>query len=174
MDLNGYVADLRHQLSIAAASGGDDARNLAERLTAPLDAAARLVLLDALSTAAGEITSELAPGSVEVRLRGRDPEFVVTSPPTQIDNDDVTPDVISVTPTSPPDIPDDGTTARVTLRIPDQLKQRAEAAAARDGVSVNNWLVRAVAAALDADAAPPAPRPSANPAGGVKFTGWVR
>lgn len=173
MDLNGYVADLRHQLSIAAAAGGDDARDLAERLTAPLDAAARLVLLDALSAAAGEITSELAPGSVEVRLRGREPEFVVTPAPTSAPTDDVTSDVTrAATPSR--DIPDDGTTARVTLRIPEQLKQRAEAAAARDGVSVNNWLVRAVAAALDADAAPPTPRPSTGPAGGAKFTGWVR
>ena len=80
MDLNPYVDELRHQLMIAAEAGGEDARLLAERLVAPLQSATRLVLLDALSAAAGEITSDLAPGSVEVRLRGRDPEFVVTSP----------------------------------------------------------------------------------------------
>src|SRR6478736_1441040 len=81
MDLTRYVDELRQQLSTAAAAGGDEARDLADRLTAPLDAAVRLVLLEALSTAASEITAELAPGSVDVRLQGRDPEFVVTPPP---------------------------------------------------------------------------------------------
>ena len=61
--------------------GGDDARALAERLTAPLESAIRLMLLDALSAAADEITRELAPGSVELRLRGGEPDFVVTPAP---------------------------------------------------------------------------------------------
>jgi hypothetical protein len=49
-----------------------------ERLTVSMESAIRLALLEALSAAAGEITTEMAPGSVQVRLRGRDPEFVVT------------------------------------------------------------------------------------------------
>ena len=81
MDLGHYVNDLQRQLEVAAEAGGDDARALAERLTAPLESATRLVLLEALSVAASEITRDLAPGSVDVRLRGRDPEFVVTPPP---------------------------------------------------------------------------------------------
>ena len=81
MDLTQYVSDLRHQLTVAAEAGGDDARALAERLTAPLESAARLALLDALSAAAAEITRDLAPGSVDVRLRGREPTFVVTPAP---------------------------------------------------------------------------------------------
>jgi hypothetical protein len=81
MDLAQYVNDLQHQLEVAAEAGGEQARALAERLTAPLEAATRLVLLEALSVAASEITRDLAPGSVDVRLRGRDPEFVVTPPP---------------------------------------------------------------------------------------------
>ncbi|GAB19660.1 hypothetical protein GOEFS_092_00850 [Gordonia effusa NBRC 100432] len=168
MQLSGYVDDLRNQLSVAAAAGGDEARDLGERLTASLDSAVRLVLLDALSTAAGEITSELAPGSVEVRLHGRDPEFVVTAPPTPTAPSD---DVITTAKSVSPDVADDGTTARVTLRLPDHLKQRAEAAAANEGVSVNNWLVRAVATALDtATTITPAPRRDS----GSNFTGWVR
>lgn len=75
-----YVETLRHELIVAAEAGGPEAVALAERLTAPLDSAARLVLLEALSAAADEITLELAPGSVDVRLRGRDPESVVTPP----------------------------------------------------------------------------------------------
>ena len=77
MDLTPYVENLRRELAVAAEAGGDEARALAERLTAPLESAVRLTLLDALSAAADEITRELAPGSVELRLRGGEPEFVV-------------------------------------------------------------------------------------------------
>ncbi|TMR25926.1 hypothetical protein ETD85_44320, partial [Nonomuraea zeae] len=81
MDLAPYVDRLRRELAVAAGAGGEDARALAERLAAPLESATRLALLEALSAAADEITRDLAPGSVEVRLRGRDPGFVVTPPP---------------------------------------------------------------------------------------------
>src|ERR1700694_5196903 len=81
MELTRYVESLRDQLAVAAAAGGEEAEQLAERLTAPLDAAARLVLQEALSDAAEEITRELAPGSAELRLRGRELTFVVTPAP---------------------------------------------------------------------------------------------
>ena len=81
MELRPYVDTLRQELGTAAAAGGEDARALAERLTAPLESAVRLTLLDALSAAAAEITRELAPGSVDVLLRNREPVFVVTPPP---------------------------------------------------------------------------------------------
>ncbi|MDQ3406278.1 MAG: hypothetical protein M3548_23270, partial [Actinomycetota bacterium] len=83
MDLTPYVDNLRHELAVAADAGGADAKALAERLTAPLESAARLTLLNALSAAADEITRDLAPGSVDVRLHGIDPSFVVTLPPTE-------------------------------------------------------------------------------------------
>src|SRR5258705_13335451 len=79
MDLQPYVDGVRHELSVAAAAGGPDVQALAERLTAPLESAIRLALLEALSEAAEQITRDLAPGSVEVRRRGRDPEFPVSS-----------------------------------------------------------------------------------------------
>ena len=81
MDLTQYVENLRRELAVAADAGGEDARALAERLTAPLESAIRLMLLDALSAAADEITRELAPGSVELRLRAGEPDFVVTPAP---------------------------------------------------------------------------------------------
>ena len=77
MDLQPYVDAVRHELNVAAAAGGPEAQALADRLTAPLESAIRLALLEALSEAAEQITRELAPNSVEVRLRGRDPEFTV-------------------------------------------------------------------------------------------------
>ena len=78
MDIGEYVTELQRQLVQAAENGNDDTRAVAERLAAGLDSATRLVLLDALSAAAGEITRDLAPGAVDVRLRGREIEFVVT------------------------------------------------------------------------------------------------
>ncbi|GIG22694.1 hypothetical protein Cch01nite_34180 [Cellulomonas chitinilytica] len=170
MDLTRYVDELQHQLATASAAGGDEARELADRLTAPLDAAVRLVLLDALSTAANEITAELAPGSVDVRLRGREPEFVVTPAPTSV-FEDAPP--VTVEPARPAPLdPDDVSTSRTTLRLPDQLKAQVEEAAVREGVSVNTWLVRAVAAALQPAAPAPTPARSASTSG--RLTGWVR
>src|SRR5688500_6517735 len=89
MNIESYVDTLRDELATAADAGGEEARALAERLSAATASAARLVLLEALSAAADEITRDLAPGSVEVRLRGREPEFVVTQPPgASSDNED--------------------------------------------------------------------------------------
>ena len=81
MDLQPYIENIQIHVVVAAEAGGEEARELAERLLSPLDAAIRLTLQDALAAAAEEITRELAPGSVELRLRGRDPEFVVTAAP---------------------------------------------------------------------------------------------
>src|SRR6266545_4574036 len=89
MNLGLYVENIHRQLAVAAEAGGDDARALAERLVAPLDAAIRLTLQDALAAAAEEITRELAPGLVYLRLRGGDLEFVVTPPPVDPSVDDL-------------------------------------------------------------------------------------
>src|ERR1700716_4052365 len=117
MNLSRYVENIHRQLAVAAEAGGDEAPELAERLVAPLDAAIRLTLQDVLVAAAEEITCELAPGSVELRLRGRDPEFVVTPPPVDLPADD--PAEVA----GPPPFPegDEGPVARINLRLPDQL-----------------------------------------------------
>ncbi len=168
-----YVNDLQHQLEVAAAAGGEEARALAERLTGPLESATRLVLLEALSVAASEITRELAPGSVDVRLRGRDPEFVVTSPPANTDFDEAPENRSGVAPLTGPmtsDDVDEGGTSRTTLRLPDHLKLRIEQAANREGLSVNSWLVRTVAAALEPKDRHPVQRARS---GAERYTGWV-
>ena len=174
MHLTPFVETLQRELAIAAAAGGDDARALADRLTAPLDAATRLVLLEALSSAADEITRELAPGSVEVRLRGRDPGFVVTYPPNTTDDDTAATDHLDagMAPTmAPPSLADpDGGTARLNLRLPDSLKQRIEEAATQEGLSLNAWLVRAAAAALESGR----PRDRGSTVTDRRYSGWVR
>ncbi len=162
MELGQYVAELQRQLVDAAANGADDTHAVAERLAAGLDAATRLVLLDALSAVVGEITRELAPGSVDLRLRGREVEFVVSQPGAEADADE--------RPTASADL-DDASTSRTTLRLPDALKARVDDAAAADGLSVNTWLVRAIAAALQ-----PKQRRSAQRTlrSGDNFAGWAR
>lgn len=162
MELGQHVSDLQRQLVDAAENGTEDTRVVAERLAAGLDAAARLVLLDVLSTAVGEITRDLAPGSVDLRLRGREIEFVVTLPNTESDSDDL--------PAAPVDL-DDASTSRTTLRLPDALKALVDEAAAADGLSVNTWLVRAIAAALQ-----PKQRRSVQRTlrTGSDFAGWAR
>src|SRR5580658_6337264 len=80
MELTEHVESIRLQFAAAAEAGGVAAKAQVERLFAPLEAALRLALQDVLVAAAEEITCELAPGSVELRLRGREPEFVVSLP----------------------------------------------------------------------------------------------
>ena len=162
MELAQYVTDLQRQLASAAENGSDETRAAAERLAASLDAATRLVLLDVLSAAVGEITRDLAPGSVDLRLRGREVEFVVVQPASEPETDDAPVASVEL---------DDASTSRTTLRLPDALKARVDDAAAADGLSVNTWLVRAVAAALQ-----PKQRRSEKRAlrTGDNFAGWAR
>src|SRR4051794_39597316 len=159
MDLTGYVDALRDSLKTAAAAGGDSAEQTARLLAATMDPAVRLVVLDALSAMAAEVTAALDGDVVEIRVRGRDPEVVVVR---------AAPEPIAEAAPPAPDEADDGATARISLRLPDALKTRAEAAAAAAGTSLNSWLVRAVAAAVDA------PAPGRSPGRGPhRFSGFA-
>jgi hypothetical protein len=159
MLLDTYVEDLNRQLAVAAGAGGDEARAVAERLLAPLESAVRLTLLEALSAAADEITRELAPGSVELRLRAGEPEFVVSAPPA-----DEPP-----APAPAPDL-DAGELTRINVRLPEPLKAAAEKAASSERLSLNAWLVRVIGAAVAGDGAPR----SRGSRVGQAYTGWVR
>ncbi|MFC4852103.1 toxin-antitoxin system HicB family antitoxin [Actinophytocola glycyrrhizae] len=170
MDLTPFVDNVRRELAIAAEAGGDDARALAERLTAPLASSIRLTLLDALSAAADEITRELAPGSVEVRLRAGDAAFAVT--PHTVETPAAGPEPAAPAP-EPEDVAlpdDDSAMVRINLRLTEQLKARVEAAAAAEGRSVNAWLVRAATAAL---AQPEQALPKGGRRISQRYTGWV-
>jgi hypothetical protein len=166
MNLAPYVESVRRDLAVAAEAGGDDALALAERLTAPLESAIRLTLLDALSAAADEITRELAPGSVEVRLRAGEPEFAVTAAAA-----DEPAEAIADAP--PPPEADEGATARINLRLPEQLKAGIEQAASRERLSVNAWVVRVAAAAVAHDGPDARPRRRGGRIGQA-YQGWVR
>jgi hypothetical protein len=167
--LNEHVESIRRQFAAASEAGGVQAKAQAERLFAPLESAIRLTLQDVLVAAAEEITCELAPGSVELRLRGREPEFVVSLPPSDPPSG---PEVVRLSGLASPE-GDDGATARINLRLPEHLKTRVEEAAASEGLSINTWLVRAMSAALERSSSTGRPdrRP---PTGSQRYTGWSR
>lgn len=147
MELDGYVDRLRTEFAAISEVAGEDVREIAERLVAPLDSAVRLVLLEALAAAAEEITLELVPSSVHLRLRDSTPDFVVTTATTG------TPAPSEAAP-APPETPPTGDAegapvARINFRPPESLKVRIEEAAGRDGLSVNAWLTRVATAALE-------------------------
>jgi hypothetical protein len=177
MDLSPFVDSLRRDLDAAADAAGEDVRAAAQRLLFALDPSVRLVLIDALGSAAAEVGSQLDDAAVEVRLRGRDPELVVlrTDPVHPAVPEPPVPPAPPVPPVPPEPSSADGEagTARLTLRLPEHLKARAEAAADTAGLSVNQWLVRAVSAALDQPLPPNAPpAPPGRP--GRRMSGWAR
>jgi hypothetical protein len=164
-----YVEALRGQLAAAAELGGPESRAAVERLTPGLEAATRLVLLEALSAAADEITRELAPGAVEVRLRGSDPDFVVSLP--AYESGEFAGSGPAASPTVIVTSDDEGSTSRLNLRLPEGLKAKIEEAARREGLSLNAWLVRTAAAAVEGTRAQVSRR---SRAGSQRFTGWVQ
>ena len=177
MELTQYVENLRRELTTAAEVGGEDARALADRLLPSLDAAVRLTLLEALSAAAEEISAELAPGSLDVRLRGGRAGFVVTPPPAAA-APAAAPDALGPAEVRLPQAEgEDAAMVRINLRLPANLKALIEDAAAGGGLSVNAWIVRAAAAGLANEgrraAGTAGPRQSER-ALGQSYTGWAR
>jgi hypothetical protein len=142
MDITPYVDSLRRDLVAAAEAGGSDIARAAERLAMALDPSARLALMEAISQAASEITAEMPAGGVDVRLNGRELDFVVHSEPLAAPAPPPPP-----VPPSPEEIEEEGGLARITLRIPESVKAKAEEMAARSGHSLNTWLVQVVRAA---------------------------
>src|SRR5687767_9396238 len=130
MDITPYVERLRADLVSAAEASGPEARELAERLGYALDSSARLAMMEAISHAAAEITSEMSAGGVDVRLDGRDLEFVVDQAPA---GPPAPPAPPSPPPPPSPEEVEDGNVARITLRLPEAVKTRAEELAARSG-----------------------------------------
>jgi len=166
MNLEPHVDGLSRALAAAAAAGGDEAEQFLDRFATPLESAIRLAMLNVLSAAADEINEELAPGSVDVRLRAGEPRFVVMPPP----GDSVAPEPAEPAPPAP--VPDEGTSARISLRLSERLKAGVDEVAGNEGLSVNTWLVRVVAAALDADRRRQAQRRGLQV--GQTYSGWTQ
>ncbi len=134
MQLDSHVQAMQQDLVSAAALGDEATADAARRMADALQATLHLHLLDLLGEAALEIGGQLESGRVEVRLAGRDPELVVVSDePSDADQVGVGEEF----------------SGRISLRLPESLKAAVEAAAAREGVSTNAWLVRMIARSLE-------------------------
>jgi hypothetical protein len=170
MNVDNLIEDIRRQLESVAAAGGEEAQALAGQLVEPLGPAIRIAIQEALVAATEEITLDMAPGSVELRLRGHGPEFVVRLPET------VQPEATRPAAewSSSGDSADEASEiSRINLRLPDRLKSRVEEAAASEGLSVNAWLVRVVASVVDRGPGPRTPQ-RRTAQGTERYTGWVR
>jgi len=136
MEIEPHIEAIRDDLATAAAIGGEQSAQAAEPLLRALDPALRLRLFELLSQAAAEISGGMPAGHVELRMEGRDAVLTYVA------------DAAEPEP-APVPLDDEGSQARITLRMPDGLKRRVEEAAAREGISANAWLVRAASSGLD-------------------------
>lgn len=168
MELSEYIETLRREVASITRVAGEDVARAGQLIAEALDSSIRLTLLDVLAGAAAEITSRLDSTEIELRLSSGNPTFAVLHAPQDL------------APPSPPpaagpergESEEESGTSRVSLRLPDGLKTRAEQAAARDGLSLNAWLVRAASRALDHPSGFGPPRPGRGP--GQRITGYAR
>jgi predicted HicB family RNase H-like nuclease len=126
MQLSVHIEALLSDLNAAGSLGDENVAQAARRLSEALQASARLRLLDLLSEVTLEVSDQLPSGHVEIRLAGQEPSLVYVEERQEAEPAPV----------------DDGMTARITLRLPEVLKTAIDAAAAREGLSANTWLVR--------------------------------
>lgn len=152
MQMAPHVQSIQSDLAAAATLGDDAIAEAGRRLSQAVESSLQLRLLDLLNQVAAEISSQLPSGHVELRLAGRDPELVY------VEEQQAEPAQSG---------PDDGLTARITLRLPESLKVSVELAAGSEGVSTNSWLVRAIARALES-------RGSARGRSGNRLQGWAQ
>ena len=165
MDLTHYTTALADDLRTAAALGDEQTQRTAAALAASLEPAARLMLMAALSDVAAEVTAALGDRVVEVRVDGREVRVVTDDPHSTAESSHAGRPVRS---TMFDDL--NGDISRVTLRLVEQVKAKAEQAATQDGVSLNTWLSHAVQGALGDSGTRPAR--SGDPS---KFLrGWVQ
>ncbi|HXD24596.1 MAG TPA: Arc family DNA-binding protein [Propionibacteriaceae bacterium] len=176
MDLSPYIESVRAGVVSASSLADEPTQHVAARLGTAIESSTRLALIRALSDAAGTISAELAPSSVEVRMVGSEPEFVVS-----IQTADAEPTLLmpesehageDAAATS--DVEDEPV-ARISLRLPQSVKTRVDEIASAEGISTNAWLIRAVMDALSERSSGPAsewpqpPRPPMPPAPGAVF-----
>lgn len=157
MELEPYVASIQEGIVTAAAAATDETRQAAGRLATAIEPTARLALMHALADLAAEVTAVLSDRVVEVGLDGPDLQIRVAGHEAEPDAEPLS---------------ESGDVSRITLRLPEELKGRADQAAADQGISLNAWLSRAVVEALRPGARPaPAARMDAS---GHRLRGWVQ
>ena len=147
MNVAAYVEALQQDLANVAGMGDEAIAEAARRISAAMESALRLRLMDALGEAAAELTNQLPDGHVDVRVTGGEPELVYVPEPG------------APTPTSLEDL-----SARITLRLPETLKAIVDAAAQEAGMSANTWLLQQITRSAD-------PKRRSHP-GGRRMTGY--
>ena len=153
MQLSPHIEALQNDLAAMAGMADDATRETVQRMAGALESSLRLRMLEAVTEAANEISGQLASGQVEIRLAGGDPQLVVS-------------EQVEEAP-APSAAGDDALTARITLRLPEGLKGRVEAAASLEGTSVNSWLIQAIARSVD--------RRGGGPTrSGRRISGWAK
>ena len=176
MDLSPYIESVRAGVVSASSLADEPTQHVAARLGTAIESSTRLAIIRALSDAAGTISAELAPSSVEVRMVGSEPEFVVSiqtadAEPTLLmpESEQAGEDAAATS-----DVEDEPV-ARISLRLPQSVKTRVDEIASAEGISTNAWLIRAVMDALSERSSAPAsewpqpPRPPMPPAPGAVF-----
>jgi hypothetical protein len=177
MDLSPYLESVRAGVANASSLADEQTQKVAERLGTAIDSSTRLALIQALSDAAGSISAELAPSSVELRMVGTDPEFVVN-----VQSGEAEPTLLMPEPEREsegteepsPSEAEDEPVARITLRLPQSVKARVDEMASSEGISTNAWLIRAVMDALSERSSsrpewPQPPQPPMSPSPNVIF-----
>lgn len=150
MQIEGHIQALREDLARVAALGDEATSRAADLLSVAIEASLARRIQDVLAEAALELNAQLDAAHVEVRISGRDPELVLVREDGSV-----------------PEHVDEAFSARITLRLPESLKQRVESAAAREGASVNTWLVQALQRAVE-------PRRSPTSGSRNRLTGYGR
>jgi len=168
MDITPQIERVQDDLRAAAAVGGAEFAERAEHLTVALDASLRLALLDAISAAANELTVEIAPSSVAMRVDAGMPRleaFLDVAPA-----GDSTAGATSLPLAAPEDADEsDAEVARFSLRISYGLKRQIETVAHREQVSTNTWIARTLAGAVAHDV----PRPETTTRSRGRMRGWA-
>jgi Arc-like DNA binding domain len=172
MELSPYIESVRAGVVNASSLADEQTQHVAQRLGTAIESSTRLALIQALSDAAGTISAELAPSSVELRMVGHDPEFVVSLQTTESEPTLLMPEPESASEETAE--AEDEPVARITLRLPQSVKARVDEVASSEGISTNAWLIRAVMDALSERSGsrpewPQPPRPPMPPSPDMIF-----
>jgi hypothetical protein len=124
MKMSLVIEGLRSDVAAVGELGDETVAEVADRIEAIVARSAPSRILDLLTEVAAEVSAELPEGRVEIRLVGDDVEFAY------VDERARTPE------------PEADQSARITLRLSDQLKSRVEECAGSEGLSVNSWILR--------------------------------
>ena len=124
MKMSKFIELLSNDIKALGKLGGQELDSAVSRLIPTLAPVLRTRLLEALTEIAEELSEQLPGAHLEARVQGDEIELIYFEDG-------------SVTRESPADL-----NARITLRLPEDLKSRIESAATKEGISLNSWLLK--------------------------------